>query len=214
MKRSFLLCFSVLSVVLSGFSCTSSAPAKDATPASSQSKEMAEPSLAQAETGVTATDADGNFLARYGTVSLVWDRNIADVKEADRVLVAPQPVSVEWKGEKALKVMANDLKEIRFAWVFAEPVPAGQFAGITYKIGGFDSYSNYNFAVIYDEKESISFFLGNAKKSEWSEIIKKSSQAESWGKPWLSSKKIKAVQFWTNSAKEVYIKDFDFIKKE
>lgn len=204
MKRLVSLCTALAAISLIALSCQSAAPAKESAP----SAEAAVPEVPS----TPATDADGNLLGQYGTVRLVVDRNIADQKDEELVLVAPQPVVVEWQGEKALKVMANDKKEIRFTWVFDEPIPADQFAGITYKIGGFNSYSNYNFAIIYDEKESASFFLGNSKKSEWSEITKKKTQAESWGKPWLSSKKIRAIQFWTNSAKEVYVKDFDFLK--
>lgn len=125
--------------------------------------------------------------------------------------------AVKYLGEECLKITPNFNPEIRFAFVFDEPVSAGDFKGMTYSIAGFEGgIGSFNVGVMYEEMQGTehmaSFYLGETLVDEWSEYEFILAEDEQWGSNYSADKKIIAIQLWSGDKGPIFLKDVSLTK--
>jgi len=187
------------------------AKAAEAEPAAETAK------AAPAEASETALDepvgpASGNLLAEsLGAVRIVVDQDTSFT--SNDALKGATAVMVEYLGKKALKVTKNNRNEIRVAFVLDAAATAAGRTSLEFEVAGFDGWEgSYNCGLLFADgakpsgERAGSFYVGRVKKLAWTTVTANLSFDEQWGKNFSPEKAIYCLQFWSNSAKALYIR--------
>ncbi len=120
-------------------------------------------------------------------------------------------------GEKCVKITANYNPEIRFAFVFDEPVSCADLKKLQWSVAGFDGGNgSYNIAFMYEEMNGAehkgSFYLSDIATDAWTDNTADLKADEQWGNNFKSENEVIMIQFWSGDKGPIYVKGLNILK--
>lgn len=148
-------------------------------------------------------------------VKLVVDKDMSK-SNTPSVLGASATVGT-YCGEKCIKITANFNPEIRFAFVFDEPVSCADLKMLQWSVAGFDGGAGaYNIAFLYEEMAGAehkgSFYLSDIGTDYWTDNTADLKYDEQWGNNFKPEEKAIMIQFWSGDKGPIYVKGLNVIK--
>jgi hypothetical protein len=161
--------------------------------------------------------ASGNRLAdTIGPVTVVVDKDTS-YTSGDPVPGADYQ-TVEFLGQKCLKVKPNARGEIRVAFVLDTPTSLAGYHKLTFKVAGVDGAGGtYNIGLLYTDAKASgerigSFYVSAVSSTQWTTVEQNLATDEVWGKNFSEDRTLFCLQFWTNQPKSLYIADLALAK--
>jgi len=148
-------------------------------------------------------------------VKLVVDKDMSKANPPD-VKGATATVGT-YLGEKCVKITANYNPEIRFAFVFDEPVSCADLMMVQWSVAGFDGGNGaYNLGLLYEDmngaEHRASFYLSDIATDYWTDNTADLKFDEQWGNNFGKDKEITMIQFWSGDKGPIYVKGLNFLK--